>query len=130
MTIGENASIFRLSLVVEGNYRTPELQISVMLDLWTLSTAKEPAKWSSPIIIETTKKRRLNVSKGTRIRISGKRRNSRRGPLLVTDDGDIWVLECADEISLPAKAEVTVEGVVAGFDRLNVDWIGEVTSTS
>lgn len=65
-----------------------------------------------------------NVSKGTRIRLSGKRRNSRRGPLLVTADGDVWVLECADEITLPAKGEVIVEGVVSGLDRLSVDWIG------
>ena len=64
------------------------------------------------------------VSKGTRLRLSGKRRNSRRGPLLVTDDGDVWVLECADEITLPAKGEVIVEGVVSGLDRLSVDWIG------
>jgi Protein of unknown function (DUF5818) len=43
---------------------------------------------------------------------------------LVTDDGDVWVLECADEITLPTKGEVIVEGVVFGLDRLSVDWIG------
>lgn len=62
------------------------------------------------------------MSKGTRIRLGGKRRNSRRGPLLVTTDGDVWVLECTDEITLPAKGEVIVEGVKTGLDRIAVDW--------
>jgi hypothetical protein len=62
------------------------------------------------------------VSNGTRIRLSGKRRNSRRGPLLVTADGDVWVLEGTDEITLPAKGEVIVEGVKTGLDRIAVDW--------
>lgn len=62
------------------------------------------------------------MSKGTRIRLSGKRRNSRRGPLLVTADGDVWVLEYTDEITLPTKGEVIVEGVKTGLDRISVDW--------
>jgi len=65
-----------------------------------------------------------SVSKGTRIRLSGKRRNSRRGPLLVTADGDVWVLEGTDEIELPAKGDVIVEGVISGLNRLSADWIG------
>lgn len=63
------------------------------------------------------------VSKGTRIRLSGKRRNSRRGPLLVTDGGSVWLLEIADEISLPNQGSITVEGTRSGLDRLSVDWV-------
>jgi hypothetical protein len=44
--------------------------------------------------------------------------------LLVTADGDVWVLEGTDEIELPAKGDVIVEGVISGLNRLSADWIG------
>jgi Protein of unknown function (DUF5818) len=65
----------------------------------------------------------VKVSKAARIRISGKRRNSKRGPLLVTDDGNVWLLEMADSLLLPSFGKITVEGTQSGFDRLNVDWV-------
>lgn len=71
-----------------------------------------------------------NVSKGTRIRLSGKRRNSRRGPLLVTADGDVWVLEGTDEVELPSKGDVIVEGVKTGFDRIRIEWSANVEAAA
>jgi hypothetical protein len=66
------------------------------------------------------------MSKGTRIRLTGKRRNSTRGPLLVVADGDVWVLEGIEGSELPANTAVTVEGIQTGLDRIHADWIGRV----
>lgn len=66
------------------------------------------------------------MSKETRIRLSGKRRNSRRGPLLVTANGDVWVLEGTDEVELPSKGDVIVEGIKTGFDRIKIEWSANV----
>lgn len=68
------------------------------------------------------------MSKGTRIRLTGKRRNSKRGPLLVTADGDVWVLEGTEGSELPANTAVTVEGIQTGLDRIHADWIGRVAN--
>lgn len=64
------------------------------------------------------------MSKGTRIRLTGKRQNSERGPLLVTPDGDVWVLEGTEGDALPANSEFVVEGVQIGLDRIQADWVG------
>ena len=68
------------------------------------------------------------MSKGPRIRLTGKRRNSERGPLLVTANGDVWVLEGTDTSELPANTAVIVEGVQTGLDRIQADWIGRVAN--
>lgn len=66
------------------------------------------------------------MSKGTRIRLTGKRQNSERGPLLVTPDGDVWVLEGTDGSELPENASFVVEGIQTGLDRIQTEWVGTV----
>ena len=68
----------------------------------------------------------MPMSKGTRIRLTGKHRNSRRGPLLASASGDVWVLEGTEGSDLPANTAVTVEGIQTGLDRIHADWIGRV----
>lgn len=64
------------------------------------------------------------MSKGTRIRLTGKRQNSKRGPLLVTADGDVWVIDgTLGDVPL-SNSEFVVEGVQTGLDRIEADWIG------
>lgn len=67
------------------------------------------------------------MSKGTRIRLIGKRRNSKRGPLLVTADGDVWVLEGIEGSALPASSELVVEGIQTGLDRIKIEWNGSAS---
>ncbi len=66
------------------------------------------------------------MSKGTRIRLIGKRKESSRGPLLITADGDVWVLEGADGFAFPESTEFVVEGVQTGLDRIKADWAGNL----
>lgn len=66
------------------------------------------------------------MSKGSRIRLIGKRQNSRRGPLLVTANGDVWVLEGTLEDVPLSNSEFIVEGVKTGLDRIQADWVGPV----
>jgi len=71
----------------------------------------------------------LTMSKGTRIRLVGKRKNSRRGPLLVTAEGNVWVLEGTDGSLLPTNSNFVVEGVQTGLDRVAVDWVNPENET-
>ena len=66
------------------------------------------------------------MSKGTRIRLIGQRRNSKRGTLLVTANGDVWVVEGALEDVPLSNSEFIVEGVKTGLDRIQADWVGPV----
>lgn len=66
----------------------------------------------------------LRMSKGPRIRLTGKRRNSKRGPLLVTAEGDVWVLEGTSLSEVPSNTDFVVEGVQVGLDRIFADWVG------
>lgn len=66
----------------------------------------------------------LRMSKGPRIRLTGKRRNSKRGPLLVTAEGDVWVLEGTSLSEVPSNTDFVVEGVQVGLDRIIADWVG------
>lgn len=61
----------------------------------------------------------------TRIRVSGLVQHLSRGPAIVTDEGDTWIIEMGDKLELPSVGHVVLEGVQAGLDRLKVDWIGE-----
>lgn len=72
----------------------------------------------------------LRMSKGPRIRLTGKRRNSKRGPLLVTAEGDVWVLEGTNVPALPANTDFVVEGVQIGLDRISVDWVNTELETN
>jgi len=64
------------------------------------------------------------MSKRPRIRLTGKCRNSKRGPLLVTAEGDVWVLEGTNVSAVPANTHFVVEGVQVGLDRILADWVG------
>lgn len=66
----------------------------------------------------------LRMSKGPRIRLTGKRRNSKRGPLLVTAEGDVWVLEGTSLSEVPSNTDFVVEGVQVGLERIFADWVG------
>lgn len=65
------------------------------------------------------------VARKSRIRLSGAIEQLARGPAVVTDDGETWIIELAEGLELPSSGNVVLEGVQAGLDRLTVDWIGE-----
>ncbi|WP_336579930.1 DUF5818 domain-containing protein [Sphingopyxis witflariensis] len=59
-----------------------------------------------------------------RIRVSGTLSRGRRGMFLTTTDEVVWIIESDEPECEFVGLEVTVEGVVAGRDRLRADWIG------
>lgn len=61
-----------------------------------------------------------------RLRISGRLEHVPRGVAVVTDAGDLWVLEDFEPSNDDFGAEVTAEGKVIGLDRLRVEWLGQV----
>ena len=61
-----------------------------------------------------------------RKRISGRLEHLPRGVVIVTDAGDHWVLEDYEPSNEDFGFEVTAEGIVVGFDRLRVEWLGQV----
>jgi hypothetical protein len=48
----------------------------------------------------------------------------RGGTILTTADGSVWALAAAEIPHDAVEEQVTVEGVVVGFDKLKVDWLG------
>lgn len=65
---------------------------------------------------------------GKRKRISGRLDLGPRGFNLLTDAGDLWVLD-RDDIDNDLIGRVVIaEGMLSGLDRLQVDWIGEAQS--
>ncbi|MCB4861333.1 DUF5818 domain-containing protein [Sphingobium sp. PNB] len=63
------------------------------------------------------------VSSG-RIRVSGMLSRGRRGMILTTKSDEVWIVESEEVTDDLIGSNVTVEGVVAGMDRLRADWIG------
>lgn len=63
------------------------------------------------------------VSSG-RIRVSGMLSRGRRGMILTTKSDEVWIVESKEVTDDLIGSNVTVEGVVAGMDRLRADWIG------
>lgn len=63
------------------------------------------------------------VSSG-RIRVSGMLSRGRRGMILTTKSDEVWIVESEEVPDDLIGSNVTVEGVVAGMDRLRADWIG------
>lgn len=63
------------------------------------------------------------VSSG-RIRVSGMLSRGRRGLILTTKSDEVWIVESEEVTDDLIGSNVTVEGVVAGMDRLRADWIG------
>lgn len=48
-----------------------------------------------------------------------------RGLFIVTEAGEHWVVEVEDPEPKLLGKQVVVEGLLAGYDRLRIDWIGE-----
>ena len=65
------------------------------------------------------------MARKTRIRLSGSLEQLSRGPAIITDEGDTWIIDLADGLELPDTGKAVLEGVQARLDRLKVDWIGE-----
>ncbi|MFO1254350.1 MAG: DUF5818 domain-containing protein [Sphingomonadaceae bacterium] len=60
-----------------------------------------------------------------RKRVSGVLNHGGRGLNILTDAGDLWVID-RDEVDLDLLGRrVTAEGIQSGYDRLQVEWIGE-----
>ena len=71
---------------------------------------------------------RMNAEIGTRYRLEGLLLTSDRGLLLQIDDGGVWALDTDPGADRHAGRRVVVEGIRSGFDRIDVEWIGLVTS--
>lgn len=62
---------------------------------------------------------------GTRHRVSGILLKAQRGLILEVEGGGTWLLDTDRKATALVGLRVTVEGVRSGFDRLDVDWIGQ-----
>lgn len=63
---------------------------------------------------------------GTRHRETGLLLDSRRGLVLQVVGGGTWALDTNRGARKFLGQRVIVEGTRSGFDRLDVDWIGQV----
>ena len=57
-------------------------------------------------------------------RVVGILSHGQRGLILTTNEDEVWILERDESGDDLVGSKVIVEGVVTGFDRLRVDWIG------
>lgn len=62
---------------------------------------------------------------GQRKRVSGVLNHGGRGLNILTDAGDLWVIDREEVDPDLLGRRVTAEGVQAGYDRLVIEWIGE-----
>lgn len=60
-----------------------------------------------------------------RKRVTGVLEHGARGLHIVTEQGDLWVLDLDDVDPGLLGHSVTAEGTLAGLDRLKIDWIGK-----
>ena len=60
-----------------------------------------------------------------RKRLSGVLNHGSRGLSILTDAGDMWVIDREDVDPCLLGRRVTAEGIQSGYDRLMVDWLGE-----
>jgi hypothetical protein len=60
----------------------------------------------------------------SRKRVVGILSRGQRGLILTTNENDVWILERDESGDEHVGNKVIVEGVVSGFDRLRIDWIG------
>jgi Protein of unknown function (DUF5818) len=65
-------------------------------------------------------------SSSRRKRVSGVLSYGSRGLHITTEAGDLWVIDREDVDPDLLGRRVTVEGVQAGYDRIQVDWLGEI----
>jgi hypothetical protein len=63
-----------------------------------------------------------------RKRISGVLGHGARGLNITTEAGDLWVIDRDDVDPDLLGRRVTAEGVQAGYDRITVEWLGEMAS--
>ena len=67
-----------------------------------------------------------DVPVGSRLRVQGTLGRSTRGPIVVDATGvPLWTLNFCGECPVASGKTVIVEGVRSGFDRIDVEWIGE-----
>lgn len=67
-----------------------------------------------------------HIMNTNRKRISGRLEHVPRGIAVVTDAGDLWVLEDVEPSNDDFGSEVIAEGTVIGLDRLRVEWLGAI----
>lgn len=60
----------------------------------------------------------------SRKRVVGILSRGQRGLILTTNENAVWILEREESGDELVGNKVIVEGVVSGFDRLRIDWIG------
>ena len=65
---------------------------------------------------------------GKRRLVSGTLIAGARGYSIMTESGDHWIVDGEDIDPALIGRHVTVEGTLAGPDRLKIDWIGEASS--
>jgi len=59
-----------------------------------------------------------------RIRVVGNLTTGGRGPVVIAEDGSVWVLDYDDKLEHLMDSAVTAEGEVTGLNRLRADWVG------
>lgn len=64
-----------------------------------------------------------------RIRVTGILSQAQRGLVLTTESAEVWVIEAESVRDASLGSRVTVEGVIAGLDRIRADWIGYSNAT-
>ncbi len=67
---------------------------------------------------------------GSRKRVVGILSHGQRGLILTTNEDEVWILERDESGDDLVGSKVIVEGVVTGFDRLRIDWIGALSDES
>jgi len=67
----------------------------------------------------------IGNSGSKRKRVSGVLNHGGRGLNILTDAGDLWVIDRDEVDSDLLGRRVTAEGIQSGYDRLQVEWIGE-----
>ena len=68
----------------------------------------------------------LGNGSNRRKRVSGVLNHGGRGLNILTDAGDLWVIDSDDVDPDLLGRRVTAEGNQTGYDRLKIEWIGEV----
>jgi hypothetical protein len=70
----------------------------------------------------------FNNGQSKRKRVSERLEVGPRGFNILTDAGDLWVLDPDEYDNDLIGRQVVAEGVLTAFDRLHVDWPGEIDS--
>ena len=71
-----------------------------------------------------------DVPVGNRIRVQGTLGQAARGPVITDATGvPLWTLNFDGDCPMPSGTAIIVEGVRSGFDRIDVEWIGEPPSS-